>query len=445
MPQRRRRRLPGVALAAAGFASALAPLTAPAAEPAGHASVEPAGATNFSFAATGLRAFFAAIDLLERHQALHPLRILQIGDSHTAGDYLSGRLRERLQARFGAAGRGWLPSGIPYKWFRPDLVTVTENGWQHLGSGDAAQQPMGTDVTIARSATVGARMTLTSTEDAGFNRFALELLTQPNSGSLTVRIDQRKPIIVAGDAPALRLKRVEMDTPNGARTVEISTRDREPVELLGWAIERRRPGIIYENHGTIGATVNLIGKMNPSAVAFELADRRPGLIIVAFGTNEGFDDTLDLQGYSAGFAEAVEALRQRAPDASILILGPPDGDRLDKSCPASDAQSTAAPTADCVAAANTTDLCAWHPPHNLPAVRQIQKQVAGQKGWAFWDWSQAMGGTCSMNRILHLDPPLAAPDHIHLTKAGYAAAADILFLDLMSEYERWKRDRFVRR
>jgi lysophospholipase L1-like esterase len=36
------------------------------------------------------------------------------------------------------------------------------------------------------------------------------------------------------------------------------------------------------------------------------------------------------------------------------------------------------------------------------------------------------------------DPPLATRDHVHLTKAGYSAMADLLYGDLMREYERWK-------
>ena len=40
---------------------------------------------------------------------------MQIGDSHTANDSFSGRLRELFQARFGDAGRGVLPPGVPYR------------------------------------------------------------------------------------------------------------------------------------------------------------------------------------------------------------------------------------------------------------------------------------------------------------------------------------------
>jgi lysophospholipase L1-like esterase len=36
------------------------------------------------------------------------------------------------------------------------------------------------------------------------------------------------------------------------------------------------------------------------------------------------------------------------------------------------------------------------------------------------------------------NPPLAAPDHVHLTQAGYEMIADLLFADLMRDYESWK-------
>ena len=51
---------------------------------------------------------------LYRELAFNPnVAILQIGDSHTANDSFSGRMRELFQARFGDAGRGVLPPGVP--------------------------------------------------------------------------------------------------------------------------------------------------------------------------------------------------------------------------------------------------------------------------------------------------------------------------------------------
>jgi hypothetical protein len=79
-----------------------------------------------------LAPFFTALAALEQRQSQQPVRIIQIGDSHTANDSLSGHLRELFQGRFGNAGRGWLPAGVPYKYYRPQLVSVSENGWRHF-------------------------------------------------------------------------------------------------------------------------------------------------------------------------------------------------------------------------------------------------------------------------------------------------------------------------
>ena len=78
---------------------------------------------------------------LEGHARAAPVVILQIGDSHTANDSFSGRLRELFQARFGDAGRGVLPPGVPYRYYRPARVTVTSEGWSVVSSyrGDAGR------------------------------------------------------------------------------------------------------------------------------------------------------------------------------------------------------------------------------------------------------------------------------------------------------------------
>ena len=98
-----------------------------------------------------LAPFFASLAALDDKEARAPVRILQIGDSHTANDSLSGRMRERLQGRFGAAGRGWLPAGIPFKYYRPHLVEVHETGWQHVKPTDPAGVAVGLDAIAAES------------------------------------------------------------------------------------------------------------------------------------------------------------------------------------------------------------------------------------------------------------------------------------------------------
>ena len=432
-----------------------APKAAQSLPPAIPALLEPAHVHDRRlFGAAGLQPFFAALAALEAGRTRRPVRILQLGDSHTANDAFSSRMRDWLQSRFGGAGRGWLPPGIPFPYYRPRLVQVTAAGWRQLGPPPGTpmeagpQVPLGLDAAVAESERPGALMTLASTEAHGFDRLGLEFVARPDGPPIEVRVDRRKPIRISTAAAAIRAKRVAIPLGPGAREVALTAPDRRPVELLGWGIERHEAGILYENHGTIGATVDLFGRMDPRTVAMELADSRPALIVVAFGTNEGFDDRLALGAYAVRFRAHVMALHRMAPAAAILVLGPPDGNRLDPACPrlptprAERAGTPIEARPDiCVAGEEdaTAPSCSWREPPNLAAVRHIQERVAAAEGWAFWNWSQAMGGACSMHRLFLRDPPLAFADHVHLNGAGYRASADVLLFDLFNAYEAWKR------
>jgi lysophospholipase L1-like esterase len=153
--------------------------------------------------------------------------------------------------------------------------------------------------------------------------------------------------------------------------------------------------------------------MHRVTVANELSDSQPALIVVAFGTNEGFDESLDLRDYGQSFARYVGALARMAPQAAILVLGPPDGSK---------------PNA----------RAGWCAPPHLAAVRRLQQALAAGHGWPFWDWRQAMGGAGIMNRLAAQDPPLAFADRMHLNRTGYSATAEVLYHDLIGAYEAWK-------
>jgi hypothetical protein len=175
-------------------------------------------------------------------------------------------------------------------------------------------------------------MTLGSSDPDGFDRVAVEFVARPGGQPLTIRVEQNPPVRIAAAAPKIGVRRSEVLLPKPAHQLELVASGPPGTELLGWAVERRRSGIIYENHGSIGATVRLLERLDPAAVSFELADRRPVLLVIAFGTNEGFRDGLDLADYAARFRAAVSGLARRARGAAILVLGPPDGNRRSAEC-----------------------------------------------------------------------------------------------------------------
>jgi hypothetical protein len=65
-------------------------------------------------------------------QSKRGLVILQIGDSHTSADFLTGELRRRLQARYGRGGTGYMTAGHPHIGVRSSTVKITASpGWTY--------------------------------------------------------------------------------------------------------------------------------------------------------------------------------------------------------------------------------------------------------------------------------------------------------------------------
>ncbi|MBF0130502.1 MAG: hypothetical protein HQL33_10975 [Alphaproteobacteria bacterium] len=382
-----------------------------------------------------LRPLFEALRNLETGAEAGPVTILHLGDSHTAGDRFSGRLRELFQERFGAAGRGALPPGKPFKGFLPRQVSLHATpGWKTASSFDAGETGIfGLSGFRVRSHSPDDRMRLDSTTPEGFNLVEVEVLMQPKGGTFRLAVDDRPQGVYTTVAPSPQVGILRLPVPDGSRSVELRPLGGGPVELLSWATQRENhPGIVYESHGIVGATVNIVGRWDPEVTSWEIAHRAPALIVVVFGTNEGFNDTLTEERYEADFEARLDLLHRAAPEAAILVVGAPDGQRLSRACRKAARSSRPFP---CGGRGNQPVRgCHWSTPVNLAMTRAVQSRVAARKGYYFWDWSRTMGGVCGMHDWVNRSPQLARGDHVHLQPEGYALSAEALFADLMALY-----------
>jgi len=374
--------------------------------------------------------FYDALDRMEAGVRRDPVVVLQIGDSHTANDGFSGRMRELLQARFGDAGRGFLPPGIPFKYYKPSDVVVVSKGWTVVSSfSPSSTGPFG--ITGLRQHAAGhAEMTLTGDRPGALDKASIEVLMQPDGGTIRVSFDTGAGLTISTAAPVQEA--VEISLPSaGATSMTVKTLNRRPVDLLSWSVERQDRGVIYANLGTIGARIDLIGRWDSTIVAQELARLRPSLIEVAFGTNEGFNDTTNTGSYGELYASEIAMLHQAAPQAAFILIGPPDGVRKPRPGVIDGGGCGVYPSA-------TGGEEEWVRPRNLERVREAQRKIAAEMGFYFWNWSEAMGGTCSMAAWASMNPPLSAPDHIHLFRAGYRITAERLFNSIMDGYDRYE-------
>jgi lysophospholipase L1-like esterase len=362
-----------------------------------------------------LNGVFEALARAEARSDTAPVHILQIGDSHTAGDRITGKLRAALQARFGDGGRGVLPPGVPYDGYAPLQVEVAAEGWTTTLAplaGNAGYVRAGVGLTGVQALTVQSGSALTVRRDAVSPGRVQIGLCGEGPGRLEVIADDARWTVTFGEARC-----VALDADRSLRQLELRALD-DVLTLYDVRLTNRSPGVELSNLGVVGATLRDLAARDQQVVARELAAWRPALIVLAFGTNEGFDDNLDPRVWEALLRGQIVRLRRLAPAASLMILGAPDALRngVMNGCSADGRRA---------------------PPPSLAVVRDVQRRVAADMGVAFWDWHGRMGGDCSADRLATRGEPFMLRDRVHFSSAGADWIGGALHADLMAAYDGW--------
>lgn len=352
---------------------------------------------------------FEQLMRLSASQSRDPVHILHFGDSHTAADEWTGALREMFQQRFGNGGSGFSIAGHPFLGYRRfDAKSSASPGWTSAGlrtaRGDGYFGLGGISVETER---MGQWVTL----DADCDRIEIDYLQQPGAGRLEL-YDGDTPLQqfpTEGDlAPGFTV----IETSAGQHHFVLRTLDAKPVRLFGWVADRDA-GVTYEALGINGAEAAVMTKWNEDMLATYLQRRNPGLIVLAYGTNEATDPAWDQASYQAMYSSLLEKLRAAIPTASILAIGP--GDRWVRS------------------------RGAWKIVPGIDWVIAAERAACRANGCAYWDTRARMGGQGSMREWVASG--LAQADHVHFTLAGYRRLASAFYADLMHQYATYEKTR----
>ncbi len=376
-----------------------------------------------------------------------PLRILHIGDSHIARDTFSGDLRSLLGDERGAGGRGMLPPGTVYAFFQARGVELDmSEGWEIFRARDEeASGPFGVmSARVTARAGTSPWIALSGIEPAA-ERLLIGYMRHPDGGVVQVRVDAALHAIPTNRAagPAF----AALAIPEGTQIIRLAAAGDGDVTLTSLVLEADRDGVTLSNAGWPGATAEIMARWDDTVLRTELGRLEPHLIIVGYGTNEGFDDALDLAAYEAVLRDQLLRLKRFAPGAALLLTGGPDGTRLplyaDTESREPDEWACAQLSDDeraeyqSLLEAKSTGLLRWHAPPQFDALLALQKRVAVDAGAAHWDWRAAMGGACSIHDWRLAEPQWAKPDHVHLTAEGYAASAAVLRKALNGAFVAW--------
>ena len=167
-----------------------------------------------------------------------------------------------------------------------------------------------------------------------------------------------------------------------------------PVIVSGVEVERDGDGVSYLSIGYPGATD--CRRWSGSTAPISPTDIRrlaPDVIVLAFGTNEGFNDDLDIAAYTAQYEQIVRRLQALRPGMKIVMIGPADAARPGRRCTIARASARIAAAALVqTAAVESSGKCRFPIPPKLNPVREAQRKLAARMGLAFWDWSTVQGG-----------------------------------------------------
>lgn len=367
--------------------------------------------------------FYGALAAAEDKEPGRVVRVLHWGDSTIAADGIAGTVRSRLVARFGDGGPGFLAVAVDPQWsLRPGITRVAEGEWQsfNLTFGGAPTYRYGLAGIVSTAATQ-ASATLGGPRTASgrlpLARADLYYQAQPGGGTLSAgpRGGNGVTVSTASDKVVDRYKELKL---GGGSSVWLSAAGDGPVTVYGVALETAGPGITWETFGVAGSSIVSLKNQGRGHLAGQVRRRAPDLVVYMTGGNEVGYPALSAgegEGYADLYRAALKELREGAPDASCLVVGPLDQARRERG----EVQSKPM----------------------LTRMVALQREVATSEGCAFWDARAAMGGDGGFKRFLEHKPRFAWSDLMHLTQEGLDLIGQGMADALLASYDSWRKAR----
>ncbi len=349
--------------------------------------------------------------------ATRRLTILQLGDSHTAADYFTGRVRERLQQVFGSGGMAYIVPGKPHLGVRSALFeSDASEGWTYEAlqkSDEKRRFYLSGFNAVARRA--GASLSLRARGGLPYNRLEVAFLKQPGGGRAEVLVDGEPGGQIDLDGAAD--ERATLDLQPSADGPARFPRHRG-------ARAQRRAGDGDRRRGRSRRRRRLLHQpgfpRRDGAIAAKARHRESRRRLAAAGA--GYrrarlrnQRRLQRRARRRRLFRSIRADRAKAPGASAGPARHHDRSARRRARGARGAQPVAADGAG---------QCRLPTPPKLAQVREAQRRLAERIGADFWDWSSVMPGPCGAQVWAAANPPLMAHDFVHMTLEGYKQSAD---------------------
>lgn len=341
------------------------------------------------------------------------VRILQLGDSHIAADYITRTIRDSLQARFGNAGRGLVAIGQKERYGGRAL---SRSGWNRNRIVDEGQAglPYGVTGMIIESTRAGAEATFTLVPED--DEVQVHYHAQPGGGAFRVYADGEELMYVDTDAakPESRAAVVPIPMHRMGDVVPPEVlrirADGPNVRLMGLSFESEQPGVILDAIGPVGADAEVYLTFEQASMRAHMRALKPDLVVLMVGGNDALavrKASRSLDEVRQQHADLIAAVKQHVPDAECLLWAPMDaGERLEDGLVVSK--------------------------RYIEEIRDLQRETALEMGCAFWDTYESMGGSGAFGRWLQ--EGIMNSDMVHPRAKGGDLMGHLFARALMETY-----------
>ncbi|MDQ3045955.1 MAG: GDSL-type esterase/lipase family protein [Bacteroidota bacterium] len=346
------------------------------------------------------------------------VNIVHIGDSHIQADNLSGQVRQKIQLRFGNAGRGLI---FPYRAAKsnePSSYKSTTNVVWEYKRNVFLEKPLPIGIcgyTIeTRDSAAELNITLKNQPGLDYSTSRFTLFHEKNLLSFDLKVNDAFNCVVGTIKPTDKstnpfTSELKLEKPGSQFIIRNKCSDtvQKSTRIYGMLLENDSAGVLYNMIGVNGAEYR-----HYSASKYfmqQLSYLNPDLIIISLGTNEAYSAGFDKNTFEKNIDSLVTGLQLVHPNASILLMSPPDSYRRGKKGKVKNP--------------------------DMKEARQVIVDYSIKKALPYWDLYEVMGGFGSMAKWYTMK--LSAKDRVHFSGKGYQIQGDLFYNALIKGYENY--------
>lgn len=364
----------------------------------------------------GLEYFFRAVDSI---RAGGKARVAYFGDSSIEGDLMLGDMRDSLQKVWGGKGVGFVPMVSEVAHYRRTFDQFFSNSkttWRTYSvlKKEADRPALGISGYAYRpvpGAYVRYERRPVFPQSRPWDHFVL-YYASPLDNRLVWAADNSEPVAVSLSSSDSGLARYAAGRPNMER-LELRFESSESLLVYGVSLESG-PGLYIDNFGMRSNSGGAFTLIRP-----EMAQRFDAwldydLVVLQVGLNAVTNSLKNINWYRRELEKTYAHLRACFPKKPILIVSVADrGGNINGEC--------------------GTMI-------SVPHIVQMQRELAMEHGFLFFDLFSGMGGEGTMCDFAQRKPPLAAADKTHLSHEGGRLVGHMMAGLFLGE---WNKRNFV--